>query len=62
MAEETRNFIAGEWVEGESAIENRNPSDLSDLIGHYAQASGDQLDSALDAGQARADRMGQERP
>ncbi len=43
------NYIAGEWAAGVDAIENRNPSDLSDLIGLYAQASSDQLDDALDA-------------
>jgi aldehyde dehydrogenase (NAD+) len=44
-----KNYIAGEWVSGTSHIENRNPSDLSDLVGLYAQASSDQLDQALDA-------------
>ncbi len=43
------NFIAGEWIEGASTIENRNPSDVSDLIGLYAQASAQQLDDALEA-------------
>ena len=43
-----KNYIGGEWVAGPSEIENRNPSDLSDLIGMYAQASGDQLEQALD--------------
>jgi len=42
------NLIAGRWVAGESAIENRNPSDLSDLVGLYAQASAEQLDETLD--------------
>ncbi|MGB0534508.1 MAG: aldehyde dehydrogenase family protein, partial [Paracoccaceae bacterium] len=42
-----KNFIAGDWVAGSSEIENRNPSDLSDLIGLYAQASPDQLDTTL---------------
>jgi aldehyde dehydrogenase (NAD+) len=42
------NYIAGEWVAGSSEIENRNPSDLSDLIGTFAQASPDQLDATLD--------------
>ena len=42
-----KNFIAGEWVDGDSAIENRNPSDISDLIGSYAQASTSQLETAL---------------
>ncbi|WP_371933223.1 aldehyde dehydrogenase family protein [Ruegeria discodermiae] len=42
------NLIAGEWLAGESEIENRNPSDLSDLVGMFEQASADQLDAALD--------------
>ena len=42
------NLIAGEWLAGESEIENRNPSDLSDLIGLFAQASRDQLEATLD--------------
>ena len=42
------NYIAGEWVAGESEIENRNPSDVSDLIGLYAQAGADQLETTLD--------------
>ncbi len=52
MAQEFKNYIAGDWVAGDAAIENRNPSDLSDLIGHFAQASAAQLDSALDAAHA----------
>ncbi|MGB3316358.1 MAG: aldehyde dehydrogenase family protein [Albidovulum sp.] len=44
-----KNYIAGEWVAGESAIDNINPSDISDVIGQYAQASSAQLDKALDA-------------
>ena len=42
------NLIAGEWLAGENEIENRNPSDLSDLIGLFAQASRDQLKATLD--------------
>lgn len=49
MAQNQLNYIAGEWVAGTSEIENRNPSDLSDLIGMYAQASASQLDDALAA-------------
>ena len=33
-----RNYIAGDWVAGASAIANRNPSDVNDVIGEYAQA------------------------
>jgi len=49
MTEITQNFIAGEWLAGESEIANINPSDLSDTIGHYAQADSAQLQRALDA-------------
>ncbi len=42
------NLIAGEWMAGDTAIENRNPSDLTDVIGLFAQASADQLSAALD--------------
>jgi len=48
MRETRRNYIAGDWVNGISEVENRNPSDLSDVIGRFAQASPDQLDTTLD--------------
>lgn len=49
MSELQQNFIAGEWLAGAGEIANTNPSDLSDTIGHYAQADGAQLERALDA-------------
>ncbi len=49
MTKSYQNFIGGAWVSGTSEVENRNPSDLDDVIGLYAQASGDQLEQALDA-------------
>ena len=48
MSDEKLNYIAGEWLAGGSAIENRNPSDLSDLVGLFAQATPDQLEATLD--------------
>ena len=42
-------YINGEWREGESEITNVNPSDLSDVIGQYAQASTDQVTLAVDS-------------
>ncbi len=42
------NLIAGEWMAGDTTIENRNPSDLTDVIGLFAQASADQLSATLD--------------
>jgi aldehyde dehydrogenase (NAD+) len=52
MSPNTQLYIAGKWQAGESEIENRNPSDISDLIGCYAQASAAQLDAALHAARA----------
>ena len=49
MTDSFHNYIAGGWVAGASEVENRNPSDVSDLIGLYAQASAAQLDDALAA-------------
>ena len=49
MTHPNHNFIAGEWLAGASEVANINPSDLSDTIGHYAQADAAQLDRALDA-------------
>ncbi len=44
-----RNYIAGEWVEGSSSMANVSPSDLSDVIGHYAQADAAQTKAAIAA-------------
>ena len=52
MTQSKQNYIAGEWISGASEIENRNPSDLSDVIGMFAQADTAQLDMALDAAHA----------
>ncbi len=49
MTLETRNFIAGDWQNGATVLDNRNPSDLSDLIGAFAQTDATQLDAALSA-------------
>lgn len=44
-----RNFIAGEWIAGETVARNVNPSDTSDMVGEYAQASEAQTEHAIDA-------------
>ncbi len=49
MTDQKMNFIAGEWTKGAGEIENVNPSDLSDLIGVFAQADTAQLNRALAA-------------
>ena len=49
MTERTQIYIDGTWTDGASHIENRNPSDTSDLIGCYAQADASHLDAAIAA-------------
>jgi alpha-ketoglutaric semialdehyde dehydrogenase len=49
MQNRFRNYIAGEWLEGSSWTANRNPSDLSDVIGEYAQADAQQTNTAIAA-------------
>jgi acyl-CoA reductase-like NAD-dependent aldehyde dehydrogenase len=46
------NYINGEWVAGSSWTANRNPSDLSDIIGEYAQADRAQTETAVSAAAA----------
>ncbi|KZK90283.1 Aldehyde dehydrogenase, thermostable [Pseudovibrio sp. Ad46] len=48
MVDTQLNLIAGNWTAGTSEVENRNPSDLSDLVGLFAQASAGQLEATLD--------------
>ncbi len=47
-----RNFINGEWLEGKGVRENVNPSDLSDIVGEYAQADKAQTETAIAAAKA----------
>lgn len=49
MSRTFKNLIANDWLSGTDLLENRNPSDLSDVIGEYAQASLEQLDTAVSA-------------
>jgi aldehyde dehydrogenase (NAD+) len=43
------NYIAGDWVAGASAKPNRNPSNIADVIGDYAQADAAQAADAITA-------------
>ena len=54
MTEMHRNYIAGEWVAGASASPNRNPSNVDDVIGDYAQADAAQTKAAIGAAKAAA--------
>lgn len=44
-----KNYIAGDWVEGSSVTVNINPSDVSDVVGEYAQADITQTEAAIAA-------------
>lgn len=44
-----KNYIAGEWVEGEGATRNVNPSDISDVVGEFAAAGKSQAEAAIAA-------------
>ena len=53
------NLISGQWAAGNSEVENINPSDVTDSIGMFAQATPDQLDATLQtARQAQAEWAG----
>ena len=47
-----RNLIAGQWREGAGEIEDRNPSDLADLVGVFSQASSADVHEAVAAARA----------
>jgi acyl-CoA reductase-like NAD-dependent aldehyde dehydrogenase len=69
MKQRFKNLIAGAWRDSGHSIDNINPSDTSDVIGHYAVASQADVDEAIDAArsaqrawfaltpQERADRL-----
>ena len=47
MLKQFPNYIGGAWVPGASWTANRNPSDLADVIGEYAQADAEQTNAAV---------------
>ncbi len=49
---DTKNYIANEWIDSQNHIENINPSDTSDVIGNFSQATTDDLEKAVDAATA----------
>jgi len=57
-----RLFVGGEWVEGASVADNRNPSDLDDVVGRYAQAGASQVADAVAAAKAAAPAWGASTP
>lgn len=49
---ESSLYIHGQWCAGATTVINRNPSNLDDIIGHYAQADNAQAAQAVDAARA----------
>lgn len=47
-----KNFINGEWVDGASSKANISPSDVTDVIGDFAQADARQAEVAIAAAKA----------
>jgi alpha-ketoglutaric semialdehyde dehydrogenase len=47
-----KNFINGAWVEGSGVTVDINPSDISDVVGEYTQASVAQTEEAIAAAKA----------
>jgi acyl-CoA reductase-like NAD-dependent aldehyde dehydrogenase len=52
MSELNKNYIAGEWVEGDGVSRNVNPSNTNDVVGLYAHASAAQVEAAITAAKA----------
>ena len=42
-----RNYINGQWLGGKNITINLNPSDTSDIVGHYAKADADDCVTAI---------------
>ena len=54
-----QNYINGQWVASTAVIENINPSDTSDVVGHYAKASAEDCLTAIAAANAAFDSWAQ---
>jgi len=52
--EQHSNYINGQWVPGATWSKNINPSDVSDVVGEYAQADAAQTEQAIAAARAAA--------
>ena len=54
-----QNYINGQWVGSSAVIENINPSDTSDVVGHYAKASSEDCLAAIAAANTAFDDWSQ---
>ena len=58
MADQFKNYIAGQWQEAKSnrVFENRNPADRNDLIGTFPSSGTEDVDAAVQAAKKAIDR------
>src|SRR5574341_1290635 len=49
--ESYKNYIGGRWVKSASGatIENRNPADTRDIVGHFPASTAEDVDAAVNA-------------
>ena len=59
MTDQHALYIDGNWVNTPETLANINPSDTNDLIGHYAQASTEQVQEAINAANRAVAQWGQ---
>ena len=52
MTAHFKNFIAGDWVDGDGLTANINPSNTGDVVGEFARASAAQAGAAIEAAKA----------
>ncbi|MEO9169090.1 MAG: aldehyde dehydrogenase family protein [Aestuariivirga sp.] len=57
-----QNFIAGAWSDGVGVTQDINPSDVSDVVGEFTQASKAQTDEAIAAAKAASFAWGLSTP
>ena len=53
-----KNLIAGEWVDGQQAVKDINPSNTSDVVGEYAYGDANSVDQAVAAATAASYNWG----
>jgi acyl-CoA reductase-like NAD-dependent aldehyde dehydrogenase len=56
------NLINGEWVSSAHTSKNINPSDITDVVGEYAQADAEQVNNAVAAAKAAQPAWGASTP
>ena len=62
MSKIGKHFIAGSWHNGHTNVENINPSDIGDVIGHYVQAHRAQVRYGARRREKRSEKMDLNRP